>query len=253
MLSALLSALLAASPATGLTLSAQLGKATTPPSVYLDAVEQELLAHKVPVRRLQLTCDGNRECLLAGAKAAQLPGLVAVTIAYKKKQATLDLEGLRTSDGTTAAQLTFTVTGRLSDADRAAVRQFSAQLVAALEEKPKDAPVAETPSPLPRLEPVASPDREPAAVTAAQVKPQRSKAPAWILGGTALAAGATAGVFLGLARGAHTELEVNPAQYTRAEAQNSVAEANRNYSIALGAGLAAGALATAAIIALVAE
>lgn len=253
MVPALLSVLLAASPATGLTLSAQLGKATTPASVYLDAIEQELLAHQLPVRRLQLTCDAQRECLLAGAQAAHLPALVALTVAYKKKQTTLDLEGFRTGDGASVAQLTFSLTGRLSDADRAAVRRFAAQLVAALEDARADAPVAEAPRSPARLEPVAPPAQEPVALSAAAASPARSKAPGWILGGTAVAAAVTSGVFLGVGRTAHAQLETNPQQYTRQQAEQLVTDANSGYSVALGTGLAAGALATAALIWLLTE
>ena len=114
MLLSLLATTLCAAPATGLTLSAQLGKVSTPVAAYLDAIEQELISSGLPVRRLTLTCDGKRECLISGAKTAGLPALVAVSVAYGKKQTTLDLEALRVDDGATVSQFTFAVSGRLS-------------------------------------------------------------------------------------------------------------------------------------------
>lgn len=249
----LLALLLAAAPATALTLSEQMGKAGTPVSVYLDAVEQELVTSGVPVRQLNLSCGGKRECLLAGAKSAGLPALVAVTVAYGKRQTTIDLEALRTSDGTTLSQLTFTVASRLSESDRAAVQKFGAKLAAAL--APSDAPRVEKPvEPPPRLA-VNEPPLPAVELWATPVKAPRSTVPGWLLGGGAVVAGATSGLFLGLATSSRSALEStpDPSPLTRAQATGIAADANRDYSVALATGLAAGALATAAIIWLVSE
>lgn len=253
MLPTLLTALLAAAPATGLTLSTQMGKATTPAATYLDAIEQALIAGQLPVRRLPLLCEGRRECLLAGAQNAKLPGIVALTVAYGKKQTTIDLEALRTSDGTTVSQLTFAVTGRLSEADKAKVKAFGEQVAAALTPVVSDAPKVDAPREEPKLTtPVNEPKKIDLALTA---KEPKSKVPGWAFAGGALAAGVTSGIFVGLASGTRAQLEStpNPSPLTRVEAEQLAAKANGEYSVALATGLAAGALATAAIIWLVTE
>lgn len=249
----LLALLLSAAPATGLTLSEQMGKVGTPVTAYLDAIEQELVAGGVPVRQLKLSCSGKRDCLLAGAKEAGLPALVAVTVAYGKKQTTIDLEGLRTTDGTTLAQLTFTVGSRLTEPDRAAVQKFGTKLAALLSQS--DVPRVEKPvEPPPRVI-TADPPPPSLELSAPKVKAARSTAPGWLLGGGAVVAGATSGIFLGLATSSRATLETtpDPSPLTRSQATGIAADANRDYSVALATGLAAGALATAAIIWLVSE
>jgi len=252
MLPTLLTALLAAAPATGLTLSTQMGKPTTPAATYLDAIEQALVAGQLPVRRLPLLCEGRRECLLAGAQNAKLPGIVAITVAYGKKQTTLDLEALRSSDGTTVSQLTFAVTGRLTEADKAKVKAFAAQVATALTPVVSDAPKVDPPPEESKLT-VREPEKKIDLVL--PVKEPKSKVPGWAFAGGALAAGVTSGIFVGIAGGTRAQLEntPNPSPLTRTEAEGLAAKANTEYSVALAIGLAAGALATAAIIWLVTE
>lgn len=253
MLSLLAAACLAAAPATGLTLSAQIGKATTPVSTLLDGIEQELLAGKLPVRRLGLACDGERDCLLKGAKAAGLPGIVSVSVAYAKKQATLDLEALRASDGVVVGQLTFSViAGRFTEANREALRRLAAQMAEALTSPKSDTPVVEV---KPKLvaDAVVAPPPELVAPAPAPAAARRSKVPAWVLGGAAVASGVTSAVFLGVASDANGRLNADPNPMTRAEAELTAAAANRDYTLALATGLAAGALATGAILWLVTE
>jgi hypothetical protein len=251
MLGPILAALLCATPATGLALSAELGKVGTPASTYLDAIEQELVASGIPVKRLSLKCAGDRECLLKGAK--ELPALVAVTVAYGKKQTTIDLEALRVADATTVSQLTFSVTSRLAEADRAAVRKFGSQLAAALPAEPvADAPRVEPKS---ELTPAAPAEKVEVIAPAPVIPQKRSSAPGWILGGGTVAAAAVSGIFLGLATDARGRLEStpDPSPLTRTQADSLAAEANRDYSIALATGAAAGALLTATIVWIVTE
>jgi hypothetical protein len=238
--------MLGAAPATGLALSAQMGREGTPAAVYLDAIEQELVSSKLAVRRLTLSCDGRRDCLLAGTTAAKLPALVAVTVAYTKKQTTLDLEALRTTDGATVAQLTFSVTARLGETERASLRKFGALLAEALVEVKPDAPVADAPPP--QLTPDARPP--PLSLTAAPLAPRRSSVPGWVMGGGAVASAVTSGIFLGMASSTRGSLEAtpDPSPLTRAQAVSMAAEANRDYSVSLATGLAAGALAAGALI-----
>jgi hypothetical protein len=245
MWSLLTATILAASPATGLVLSAQMGREVTPAAAYLDAIEQELVSSKLAVRQLTLRCDGNRECLLAGAATAKLPALVAVTVAYTKKQTTLDLEALRSADGATVSQLTFSVTGRLSEADRAALRKFGATLAEALAVK-ADVPVVEAPPPV--LTPADHPP--PLELTRPPPVAARSSVPGWVMGGGAVASAVTSGIFLGMASSTRASLEAtsDPSPLTRTQAEHMAAEANLDYSVSLGTGLAAGALAVGAIV-----
>lgn len=254
MLTALLTtSLLAAAPATGLTLSAQVGKSSTPAAAYLDALEQEFVGARLPVRRLNLSCDEKRECLVEAARTAELPAVVAVTLAAGKKQTTIDLEAVRVSDAATVGQLTFVVTGRMEDAERAQVRAFARQLyetLAAPEPKP-DTPLVKEPVVLTPVNPV-----DPLALTPPPPPPtSRSRVPAYVMGGGAVAGAVTSGIFLGLASSTRAQLEStpDPSPLTRVKADELAATANRDYSVSLAAGIAAGALATGAIIWLLTE
>lgn len=243
--------LLSAAPTTGLTLSAQVGKSSTPSTVYLDAIEQEFLASRLPVRRLPLKCEGKRECLVDAARAAGLPAIVSLTIASGRKQTTLDLEAVRVRDAVVIGQLTFVSTGRMGEAEKTQVRAFAKQLFDALNEPE---PVA-TDVPLAK-EPTLVPETVDAGVNLLATAPTpRSRVPAYIMGGSAIAGAITSGVFIGLATGARSELEQQPeaANITRAQANQLAATANTDYSVALAAGIAAGALATGAIIWLLTE
>lgn len=241
--------LLSATPGVGLTLSAELGRAETPQRLgVLDAIEGELVAAGLPVRRLSARCDGQRECLVRLGRDNALAGVVGVTLAWAKKKVTVDLEGLRVKDSAAVAQRTFTAPGRLGPPELAEVRAFAAQVATALQDAPvvvPDTPVAETPGPslVPDEKPV-----EPVqvAVTAAP----RSNVPAYVMGGGAVAGGIVAGVFLGLATSNRNTLmkTPDPSPLTRDQANQLAADANRDYSVSLAAGIAAGALATGAVV-----
>lgn len=243
--------MLAAAPATGLTLSAQVGKSSTPATVYLDAIEQEFLASRLPVRRLTSACEGKRECLVDAAKGASLPAIVSVTIASGRKQTTIDLEAVRARDAAVLGQLTFVSAGRLGDAERTQLRAFARQLFDAL-----DVPEPTTDAPLAR-ELQLTPKENAQTVDLTQPPPvaTRSRVPAWVMGGGAVAGAVTSGIFLGLATDSRTRLETtpDPSPLTRSQANQLAADANRDYSVALAAGIAAGALATGAIIWLLTE
>lgn len=249
----LTSALLGSGPV-GLTVSAQLGKSTTPVETYLRALEQEFLATDLPVKRLATKCEGHRECLVDAAKAASLPGIVGVTLALGKKQTTIDLEALRARDGAMVEQLTFVVKEKLEENERWQVRQFAKRIAAALEPPkivapPTDTPVAATLTPPP-------PKEDPLLLTQKTPEP-RSNAPAIVMGSAAGAAAITSGIFLGLATGARNELQKgtagDPATMTRAQADQLAKTANTDYSVALGTGIAAGALAVGTVIYLLAK
>lgn len=238
----------------GLTLSAQLGKTKTPPTAYLDAVEQELVGAGLPVRRLTTTCDGARECLVRTAQTEKLAVIVGVSLAHRRKQTTLDIEALRAEDGAAVAQLTFTVSERLSDEDRLQVRGFALRVKEALPPPSvADAPVREPDRPLqPVLVVTASdPERPPPAPAPAP----RSRAPAWILLSGAGATAVTAGVFLGLATAARGPVEAtqNPSLLPRPEVEALASRANRDYTIALVTGAVTGALLAGALVWLIME
>lgn len=239
---------LSAGPTTGLALATQLGKSTTPPEVHLDAIEQELVATGLAVRRLTTACDGARDCLLAAARKENVQVLVGVSIAQRQKQTTFDLEAIRSDDGATVAQATFVVAARLGEVDRAQVRAFADRLKQAMPAPMADVPVRD-PEPT-RLAPDPAPVPPPIVVTEPFPPPGRSRVPAWVMLGGAGAATVTSGIFLGLATDARVRLEStpDPSPLTRAQAQRLADDANRNYTIALLTGAAAGALATGAVV-----
>lgn len=234
----LTSLVLLAGPTTGLVLSTEVGKpGAIVASMHLDALEQELIAAKFAVRRLDAPdCKGEHECLLAKARAAGVPALVSVSIAWGKKQTTIDLEGLRVSDGATVAQLTFALAARLGDPERAKVKPFLDQLAGAVTDAPvKDAtltppPVIDAPPPL--------------------VVATRSRVPEIATGAGAVATGVAAAVLLGVAGGTNAKLNAtpDPSPLTRAQAQDLATQANGQYTASLALGLSAAALAAVTVV-----
>ncbi|MFO0595331.1 MAG: hypothetical protein U0228_08505 [Myxococcaceae bacterium] len=249
MLSLLLAGALAATPTTGLVLSNEVGKpGTVPASAHLDVITEELLASRLAVKRLELKCQGERACLVQGAKAAGLPAVVSVSIAWSKKQTTFDLDAIRVSDGASVAQLTFAATGRLGDGERARLRSFAAQLADALprEDAPRVDPVVKNDTPT--LTPDAGvAETGPLVVTPVEKPP---KTAALVVGGGALLAGAAAGVLLGVASGTNASLVEHPPMYRR-DAEALANTANAEYTASLALGVTAGALAVVAVILLV--
>jgi len=82
----------------------------------------------------------------------------------------------------------------------------------------------------------------------------RSRVPAYVLGGGAVASGVVSGVFLALATGTNAQLTTaQDNTLTRPQAQALVDQANAQYTVSLATGLAAGALAVAAVVWLVTE
>lgn len=244
MLSAVMLMVVMAAPATGLTVTVQLGKpGTTSVASSLDVIEQELISVGLPVRRIDSACEGRRECLQQAAKDASLPAMIAVTIAHGKKMTTFDLEAIRASDGAAVAQSTFAVSGRLDVAERAEVHRLGVALVNALKEAEPDAPVAEV-KPVLVPEPVVS---QP--VTIARAEP-RSRVPGFVFLGAGVASAAVSGVFLGLGVTTRSALEMtpNPSPLTRSMATQMASDANRDFSIALATGILAGALVTTALL-----
>ena len=77
--------------------------------------------------------------------------------------------------------------------------------------------------------------------------------PAWVMGGGAVAAGVVSGVFLATASVKNEQLQVNPNPLTREAAGALANQANADYTVSLAVGLAAGALATGAIVWLLTE
>ncbi|MBL8918309.1 MAG: hypothetical protein JNJ54_05575 [Myxococcaceae bacterium] len=237
----------ATAPSVGLTLSAQLGKTGTPPAVYLDVVEQELVAVGLPVRRLTTSCAGARECLIGVARTEKLAVLVGVTIAPRRKQTTLDIEALRPDDGASVAQLTFSVAERLREEDRRQVHAFAQRVKDALPSAPLvDAPVRE-PERAPPVVVVSVPLTE--TPPPPPVRVTRSRAPAWILLSGAGATAVTSGIFLGFATDGRVRVEAtpNPSLVPRPEVEALAVRANRDYTIALVAGAAAAALVAGAL------
>lgn len=246
---ALVTALVLAAPTTGLMVSEQIGKPTQPLATFLDPIDAELVAAKLEVRRLTAKCDGKRECLVEAGRAAQLKTVVALTIAWGKRQ-TIDVEVIRIRDAVTLNQLTFTTAGKLTDSDRAKVRVVGAQLFEALsaEEKTTDVPRRE-----PELVTNATPSTDAGLVLTTPPPSSRSKVPGWVLVGGGAATGVVAGVLTGVATSQRADVERDPNPLTRVQAQELANQANGGYTAALVCSVAAGALITAGIVWLVAE
>ncbi|MBL8914031.1 MAG: hypothetical protein JNM17_25225 [Archangium sp.] len=226
-----------AAPTTGLVLSTEVGKpGTVVASQHLDSLEQELITAKFAVRRLEAAdCKGDRDCLLANARKASVPALIAVSIAWGKKQTTLDLEGLRVSDGATVAQLTFTLAARLGDAERVKVKSFLEQLSEAVSDAPTKG-VTLTPPPVIDVPPLAV--------------ATRSRVPEIATGAGAIATGVAAAVLLGVAGGTNGQLNAtpDPSPLTHAQAQELANQANGQYTASLALGLSAAALAAVTVV-----
>lgn len=235
----LTSLVLLAAPTTGLVLSTEVGKpGTVVASQHLDALEQELIAAKFAVRRLEApTCKGEHACLLELARKESVPVLISVSIAWGKKQTTIDLEALRVSDGATVAQLTFALPARISDAERAKVKPFLAQVAESVNDAPtKDLSADLTPPPVV--------DASPAIVAT------RSRIPEFATGGGAVLTGVAAAVMLGVASGTNAQLNgtPDPSPLTRMQAQQLAADANGQYTASLVFGLSAAALAAVTVV-----
>lgn len=246
---ALVTAMVLTAPATGLVVSEQIGKPTHPLAAFFEPIEAELLAAKLGVIRLSAKCDGKRTCVVEAGRAAGVPTVVAVTIAWGKRQ-TIDLEVIRVRDAVTLNQLTFTTTGKLTDSDRARVRVVAVQLFETL--TAEDNKVSDVPRREPELV-TSVPSTPDAGLVVAAPAPSRSKVPGWMLVGGGAAAGVTAGVLAGVASSQRALVETDPSPLTRAEAQNLANQANGEYTAALVCTLAASALVTAGIVWLVAE
>jgi hypothetical protein len=229
----------AATPTVGLVLSTEVGRSgAITATTHLDALEQEAIGAKFAVRRLEATCKGSRDCLLTAAREASVPVVLSVSIAWSKKQATIDLEGVRVSDGATVAQLTFGVQQRMGETERARVQPFFAQLAAA-------ATVSDAPK---RVEAKLTPEVKDTPPLVASTG--RTRVPELVAGGGAVAAGVLAGVLVGVASADRAKLENTPelSPLTRAEAETLRAQANGGYTGALISGLTAAALAALAIV-----
>ncbi len=254
MWTALVTMALASAPATGLTLSAQLGKSSTPAETYLSAIARAFEETALETRRLSTNCEGDRACLRDAGRTAGLPALVAVTLAVGKKQTTIDLEALRVHDGAAVGQLTFVVKGRFEERHLAQLRELGKQVLAAL---PPPTPPDDAPTEPPPTLPPPQDTKEADPLMLTQKPTPRTRVPAYLMGGAAAASAITSGIFLGVASGARGELDqglvAEPVPLTRAEAQQLVDTANTGYSVALATGIAAGALVLGTILWLATE
>lgn len=250
MLALALATTLAASPSVGLMISVELGKPDPGSSAltWLDALEAELTAAKLPVVRLTSTCQGDRACELKLGAEAKVGAVVPVTLSWAKKKVSIDVEAVRLSDGASVAQVTFTATGRLSKPQQEQLMGFANRISAALpsvSDVPKVEPKVEAPPP-PKEDPVKvalAPAPAPAA--------SGSKVPALVVGGVALAAGVASGVMLGVASAGRADFDaktMDPSPLTRAEAVQMKDTVNGQYSASLGLGIGAAAAAVVAAV-----
>ena len=213
----------------------------------IEMLTHELAEAGMPTRGFDARCEGDPVCLTDFARRDGLAGLVVVTLGASGREVIVDLEAVRADDHTSVAQLTFLAEKTLSPAARDKLRKFAEAAAPALHPKPIDAPIA------PKLEP----HIQPAPVLVAARPPAPSKIPVLLLGAGALgAAGASIGLGLtGLndsARATASSDGMN-SQLTLVEATRLTQQANTQFTASLATGIAAGVLATAAVVWLISQ
>lgn len=208
----------------------------------LARLEAGLARDGLTFERATQSCDGERACLVALAKAGQQDAVVAVALVMSLKSIVVDLEAVSAKTGTVLGQANFKLKGPdapLPESLTLFARGLSEQLELEAKPAPVDAPlkaVLEPPPPPPSLViPVAAPSRAPVVVTA-------------VGAGVALVAAA---VLIGV--GASTQAQLPPRESTLPplsleRAQQLVDGANGAYTGAAIAGGAAGALGVTALI-----
>jgi len=252
----LLLAALAGTPEVGLSVAFSVKVGADRERVVLELVEKGLADEGLPTRRFDARCSGEVTCSTDVARREGLSGLVLVTLAAAQKNVAVDLEAFRVEDRSSVAQTTFTLTGKKLD-EKALEKLRAFALAAAPAFAPR--PVAVLPADAPKVTPVLAPPPPrpaPAEVVASPPAPsRRSVVPgALLFGGAAVGAGAS--VWLGLSGlSAQRQLEASPdgihSALTEPQARALAVEANGRYTASLVAGMAAGALATAAVVWLV--
>lgn len=256
----LLLALLAQAPAPqgGLTLSFAMKVPFDRQLSTLGELERELNAGGLKTRRVQTQCSGEPKCLAAACRVEQVQVLIGVTLAAIGKDVGVDLESFIPTRETAVAHLTLALKGgRLSAQDRTEVAKFARETIALL---PANDPFsrAEAPPPktdAPKLEAPPSLLPETGAreeFVAAPLEPKKLPWAPIALGIGALAAAGTSATFGVLGAQSRQQLYETPdgvrSVHTREQALALQKTAQTQLTVSLVAGIAAGALATAAIV-----
>jgi hypothetical protein len=255
---ALLAAVVVSQPASvGLTLTLSVKVPADRERQTLEMLEREFAAAGLPTRRFDARCDGELVCLADFARRDGLAGLVAVTLGASPRGVVVDLDAARTDDHASVAQVTFEAEKVLSPAAREKLKKFAEATAEGL--RPRAAvtapplPVAADAPVAPRLAPVVE-----APQVAVLVVPRReppSKIPGVVLGLGALGLAAASAGFGVVGLGVQGRATASPdglnSALTRGEAQQLTSRANTDFTVSLATGIAAGALATAAVLWLV--
>jgi hypothetical protein len=247
----LLSSLVSASPTVGVTVSNSIGTPTGSTD-WLALITDELQKAQVDAKRMKTPCAGEAKCLLKLTAAEGHFAVVSLTIAYGKKETTLDLEAIRVRDGTGFSQVTFKDSSALSTTSRALLAKLAGDILKLPEAMPvieKKEPVAVVLTPKPKEEPVNP-------IVVLPSKPMKSVVPGVALGAGAIAVAVVSAVFLGIAMGQKTTIDkarASPNSITKSEAEKTAADANGNFSISLGTGIGAAALAVGSTVWFVTE
>ena len=223
-------------------------------AVY-ELLAAELLANELGTRRLETSCGGAIDCVTRAAAAQDLWAVLVLTLGGAGQDVVVDLEAYRVSDRSSLGHVTFTVKRqRLERAQQESLAGLAAQTrkAAPAESPPPPVPVAATeetpPPPAPPAALEATPEPEPA--------PRSKLAPALLLVGGGLAAAASGG-FGGWGLTEKQRLEASPdglrSSLTRGEALGLRDSANGHFTVALGAGVLAGALLLAGVLWLLLE
>jgi hypothetical protein len=249
----LLSSLLAQSPDVGLTLSVAVRVPKERQSALLDQVARELSGAGLSLKRLDTICAGDEACLSGVARNQKLPVLVAAALSAAGRETLIDLEALTGDDPRPFTHVTLTIGKQLDENVKTALRLFAADVKQRLAPpqvvKPPDAPLKTE---------VVPPPKEPPPPLAEPLPPEpaKSRVGPLALGIGAVAAGAVSAGFGLAGNGSIQESQRNVdgvSPYTRQQANDLRQQGNTQLSVALGTGIAAGALAAAALVWLVAD
>jgi hypothetical protein len=198
-------------------------------------------------------CQGKRGCISGLGRVLRVWAVLGVDLADLDGTLAVHLELIDSDRGDRLAQLDFVTPSKRAESEIPAQVQ---PLAPKLKELLDIAKVAAAPAPQPEPAPVLTPKSEPEqplthAVRA--VEPSRPLALPIGLLAAGVAAGVVSIIFVVLAGGARDQLNAgtsgSPFSLTRSAAQQLVTRANTDYSVALGTGIGAGALALGGVLA----
>jgi hypothetical protein len=190
------------------------------------------------------SCEGKKPCVLELGRQLKVAYVVSVSVGQIAKDISISLETIRISDGARVSDATVIVAIKELGSVPAAVTPFArktGELLAPPPVKVADAPKAEPQVATPVLTPEPPPTPPPSVVVAAE---PRSRVPAVVVGGGALAAGVATAFFA--VSGFGDMARLNRGDVPQSKAQALADSANTQLSIALACGVTTAVLGTLA-------